>query len=175
MVVWLTGLSGAGKTTVSEALGRLVKPRLPELVLVDGDAMRDLFGGDLGYAEADRVVQIGRLQRMARYLDGQGQLPVVAALYSHPDLLAWNRANLPGYFEVLIDASVELVSARDPKGLYRKAATSERPSVVGIDIRWHRPVSPDLVIDPRDGSSAEDAARRIALALPRLAEALEVA
>ncbi len=175
MVVWITGLSGAGKTTISEALGALVKPCLPELVLVDGDAVRDLFGGGLGYAEADRVVQIGRLQRLARFLAGQGQVPVVAALYSHPDLLAWNRAKLPGYFEVLIDASVDLVSARDPKGLYRKAAVSEQPSVVGLDIPWHRPAFPDLVIDPRDGATPEQVASRIALAVPRLANALEMA
>jgi adenylylsulfate kinase len=175
MVIWITGLSGAGKTTISEALCALVKPRLPELVLVDGDAVRDLFGGGLDYEEADRVVQIGRLQRLARFLSQQGQLPVVAALYSHPDLLAWNREHLPGYFEVLIDAPVELVAVRDPKGLYRKAAAAERPNVVGLDIPWHRPAAPDLVIDPGDGATPEDAAGRIARAVPRLADALVMA
>ncbi|MDP7235075.1 MAG: adenylyl-sulfate kinase [Alphaproteobacteria bacterium] len=174
MVIWITGLSGAGKTMISEALCALVKPRLPELVLVDGDVVRDLFGGSLGYEEADRVIQIGRLQRLACFLNQQGQLPVVAALYSHPDLLAWNREHLPGYFEVLIDAPIQLVASRDPKGLYRKAAAVEQPKVVGLDIPWHRPTAPDLVIDPDDGATPEQAAGRIARAVPRLAGALEV-
>ena len=172
MVIWTTGLSGAGKTTLSEALFALLKPRLPELALIDGDAVRALFGPSLGYREEDRVVQIQRLQQLALMMSRQGLIAVVAVLYSHPDLLRWNRENFADYFEVLLDAPVDFVTARDAKGLYRSAAEKEAPQVVGLDIPWHRPENPDLVIDATGGESPEALARRLALAVPRLANAM---
>lgn len=171
MVIWLTGLSGAGKTTIAEALARLLKPRLPELVLIDGDMIRDLFGAGLGFDEAARREQIGRLQRLSGLLARQGQVVVVAALYAHPDLLDWNRTHLPGYFEVYVNAPLALVQQRDVKGLYAKAKAGTMPNVVGMDIPWHAPERPDLVIDSGEGESPEASARRIIGRVPRLAAA----
>ena len=87
MVIWITGLSGAGKTTLIQAVAGQVKRNLPELVLLDGDAIRQLFGNDLDYREDSRVIQIKRIQRMAKFLSDQGVVVMVAALYAHPDLL----------------------------------------------------------------------------------------
>jgi len=171
MVIWVTGLSGAGKTTLCRAVEALVKPRLPELVLLDGDVVRGAFG-DLGYHEADRVVQVRRLQALAKALAEQDLAVMVACLYAHPDLLAWNRDNLPGYFEVYVRAPLELVRKRDSKGLYRAAFAGETENVVGVDIPWHAPERPDIVIDTANGETPEDAARRLACAVPRLAAAL---
>lgn len=171
MVLWLTGLSGAGKTTIAQAIWRQMKPKLPALVMVDGDTIRDLFGAGLGFHEEARYEQIGRIQRLAAMLAGQDLPVVVAALYAHPDLMRWNRENLPGYFEVLVDAPIDLVRQRDVKGLYAKAARGEMPNVVGIDIPWHRPTAPNLVIDPVAGLSVEDAAQAIIRKVPRLAAA----
>src|SRR5580698_9930829 len=116
MIIWVTGISGAGKTTLCLALQRILKPKLPELVLLDGDVIRDIFGNDLGFAEADRKRQIARIQSIARELDRQDLVVLVAALYSHPSLLEWNRNNFPSYFEIYLEASISLVSSRDPKG-----------------------------------------------------------
>jgi len=175
LVLWLTGLSGAGKTTLAEALQRQLKPRLPELVLVDGDMIRELFGAGLGFHEAARHEQIGRIQRLARMLADQGLVVVVAALYAHPDLMAWNRRHLPNYYEVYIKAPLELVQRRDAKGLYAKAASIAAPNVVGIDIPWHEPATPDLVIDATMAPAPDLLAREVAAKLPRLAAALEPA
>lgn len=175
MVIWITGLSGAGKTTLSEALFALLKPRLPELALIDGDAVRALFGPSLGYHEEDRVVQIQRLQQLGMMMSRQGLIAVVAALYSHPDLLRWNRASFADYFEVLLDAPIDFVKTRDPKGLYQSAAEKTAPQVVGVDIPWHRPENPDLTFDVTGGDSPQILARRLALAVPRLADALALA
>jgi len=172
-VIWLTGVSGAGKTTIAEAIARLAKPRLPELVLIDGDVIRDLFGAGLGYHEAARVEQIGRIQRLAKMLAGQGLIVVVAALYAHPDLLDWNRRNLPGYVEVYVQADMDVVRQRDVKGLYAKAAAGTMPNVVGIDIPWHAPRHPDVTIHSGGGESPEQGARRVMAAVPRLAHLLE--
>lgn len=172
MIIWITGLSGAGKTTLSDALAALVKPRLPELVQVDGDVIRGMFGQGLDYSEPSRVVQIKRLQALAGYLSRQNMVVTVAALYAHPDLLAWNRANFPQYFEVYIDAPLDTVRARDAKGLYAKAARGEVKNVVGLDIPWHAPTSPDLMIGANSGETPAAAALRLARAVPRLAAAL---
>ena len=172
-VIWLTGISGAGKTTIANAIAEKVSGQLPELVLIDGNVIRDLFGASLGFHEEARVEQISRIQRMAKFLAEQGQCVLVSALYSNPELMQWNRDNLPGYFEVLIDASLALVQERDPRGLYAKAAAEDMPNIVGLDIPWHKPEMSDMVLDPTTGDSPETMASRIISTVPRLARAIE--
>ncbi|HAQ33605.1 MAG TPA: adenylylsulfate kinase [Rhodospirillaceae bacterium] len=150
MVIWITGISGAGKTTLATALYEAMKPRLPELVRIDGDEVRALFGNSLSFAESDRRLQIQRLQNLAAMLDGQGLSVIVAALYAHPDLLAWNRDHFSDYFEVYIDASLDLVRSRDPKGLYAKADCGDMPHVVGLDVPWHAPDAPHMTVTAGD-------------------------
>lgn len=172
MVIWVTGLSAAGKSTVCSALHGMLKPRLPELVLLDGDAVREAFGNDLTHSEADRIRQVKRLQGMSRTLANQGIAVLVAVLYNNPDLLRWNRENLPGYLEVYMKASLDIVQSRDPKGIYRNALEGRMEDVVGIDIPWHEPRTPDLVIDQGLQPDPIESARRIAMLNPRLASLL---
>jgi cytidine diphosphoramidate kinase len=146
-VIWVTGLSGAGKTTLCAALRDAMQPQPDGLVMLDGDVVRETFGGDLGYDEADRVRQIQRMQRMARMLANQRLTVLVAALYSNPELLAWNRAHLPGYVEVYLRASVQALARRDSKGLYAACARGEMTNVVGVDIPFTPPSRPDVVFD----------------------------
>lgn len=169
MVIWITGLSGAGKTTLCEALRAALKPRLPELVVLDGDDVRQAFGGNLGYDEEGRATQFRRLQSIARLLAQQGLVVLVAAVYQRPDLMAWNRANLPGYFEVYLKTSLATVTARDSKGLYRKALAGETRNVVGVDIPYHPPERPDLTIEADRPEPPARLAERVIAAAPRLA------
>ena len=142
-VVWITGLSGAGKTTLAEAVKARLAPLVQgRVVLLDGDAIRRVCGNDLGHAQADRVVQIGRMQRFAKLLADQGILVVAAALYADRALLEWNREHLPGYLEVYIKAGLPELLKRDYKGVYRCPE-----HVVGVDIPWTEPWAPDLVLD----------------------------
>lgn len=168
MVLWFTGLSGAGKTTIAQAVYAVAKPRMPALVMIDGDVVRALFGAGLGYDEASRFQQIGRIQRLAAMLSQQGIPVIVAALYCHPDLMRWNREHLPGYFEVYVDAPLALVERRDPNGLYARARSGETRNVVGIDVPWHAPVTPDMVIDVAAGLPPADIAAGVMRAVPWL-------
>ena len=88
MVIWVSGLSASGKTTLCNAMWRLLKSQAPELVLLDGDVIRAVFSNDLGYREEDRVVQITRIQNLAKLLSDQGLVVLVAALYANHSLLA---------------------------------------------------------------------------------------
>jgi len=171
MVIWITGISGAGKTTISKNLYQQFKCIIPEIVTVDGDEVRNLFGKALGYSEKDRFIQIERVQRIAAFLDKQGMLVLVSALYSHPKLLSWNRKNFSEYFEIYLKTSIDLVSDRDPKGLYRKFFAGEMQDVVGLDIVWHAPKNPDLSITMDKSENLCDTSNTIISRIDRLANA----
>ena len=173
MVVWVCGLSESGKTTLCNALWQLLKPCLPELVLLDGDAIRSAFGHDLGYREEDRIVQIKRIQNMAKILSDQHMIVLVAALYANRDLLSWNRENIQDYFEVYLEASLDTLRLRDTNSLYARAESGEINNVVGMDIPWHAPESPDLIINTDNFASPNELARQVIVAIPRLRSALE--
>jgi adenylylsulfate kinase-like enzyme len=167
-VLWVTGLSGTGKTTLCRALWRAMKPAHPELVCLDGDAVREACGHDLGYREADRRVQIQRMQRLAKLLADQGLTVLVAALYAHPELLEWNRNNLPGYFEIHLKASLDTLRARDSKGLYQRAAQGQCENIVGLDIPWHAPAAPDFVLEAEGAPVPDECARQVLARIPGL-------
>lgn len=156
MILWITGLSGSGKTTLATALEKKLRPTLPNLVLLDGDVIREVYGNDLGYKEVDRVRQITRIQRLAHFLEKQGIVVVVSALYANDDLLRENRRLFRRYFEVYLEADIEFLKTRECKGLYRKAFNGEMPDVVGVDIPWHAPKNPDLTFDLPSGIAPEE-------------------
>ena len=170
MVIWITGISGSGKTTISLALSAILKPRLPQLILIDGDAVRELYGNDLDHSEASRFVQITRLRNLAHFVSAQGQIAVVAALYSHPELLAENRRLFADYFEVYLQASLDLVEQRDSKGLYAKARSGLMQNVVGLDIPWNPPDKPDMVLSADSGYSPHEMAESILRHHPTLSK-----
>ena len=102
MVVWITGLSGSGKTTVAKYIIKKSIDTHPNMVMLDGDVVREIFNNDLGHEQKDRIVQIKRLQNLSLFLEKQNQIVIVSALYSSPQLLKWNRRNFKNYFEILL-------------------------------------------------------------------------
>ena len=164
----MTGLSGAGKTTLCAAIYARLKALRPELVFLDGDMLRAVFAADLGYAECDRVQQIGRIQALAKFLEHQGMIVLVAALYSRRDLFKWNRRNFDAYFEIYLRAPLEFLEARDSKGIYSMAAGCAQPNIVGVDIPWNEPQCSDLVIDMITREPTNILAERVIRAVPGL-------
>lgn len=146
MVIWLIGLSGSGKTTLAKEVVTRVRETVPNIALIDGDIIREVFGNDLGYSLDDRRRNAERICRLCKFLDDQGIHVVCAILSLFQESLAWNRSNLTAYYEVFIDAPKEQLIERDAKGIYGKFLRGETREVAGMDIDFPVPRQADLVI-----------------------------
>ncbi|MFM1988710.1 MAG: hypothetical protein RJA99_1667 [Pseudomonadota bacterium] len=165
-VLWFTGLSGSGKSTIANLVERRLSARGRHTYMLDGDNLRHGLNQDLGFSPADRVENIRRVAEVAKLMVDAG-LIVITALIS-PYRAGRDEARAlfaPGEFlEVFVDAPLEVAERRDPKGLYRRARAGELKHFTGIDAPYEAPVSPDVRIDSSI-LSIEAAADRIIAAL----------
>ena len=162
-VLWLTGLSGAGKSTLSAALRPHLAAERPVEVL-DGDEVRMYLSAGLGFSKADRDTNIRRIGYVARLLARNGVAVVTAAISPYATTRAEVRAlaeqdGVP-FVEVFVEASVENLAARDPKGLYRRALAGELPHFTGVSDPYEPPPRPDVVVRT-DAEPVETSAERI--------------
>lgn len=146
MIIWLIGMSGAGKTVIGRRLAKALKSRHQNLVFLDGDILRDVWGDNLGHTVEARATNAHRISHLCRMLDAQGIHVVASVLSIFPDWQTWNRQTFSQYFEVFIDVPLAVLEQRDSKGLYRAARNGAVTNVVGIDIEFPRPTAADLTI-----------------------------
>jgi adenylylsulfate kinase-like enzyme len=146
MVVWIIGLSGAGKTTLAKEVVAKIRNSKHNVVLIDGDMIREVFGNDIGHTLEDRRRNADRICRLCKFFDEQGIHVVCAILSLFPDSRIWNRQNIKNYFEVYIETPLKELQKRDYKGLYRKFSEGEIENVVGMDIEFIPPDNPNLTI-----------------------------
>jgi len=154
MVIWIIGLSGAGKTTLANQVIAQTRKSNSNVVLVDGDVVRKIFGDDLGYTREDRLRNAERVCGLCKFLDDQGIHVVCAILSLFRESRDWNRQNYKSYYEVFIDTPIEELIRRDSKGLYKKFVNNEITDVAGMDIDFPIPKNADLVIH-NHGSKAD--------------------
>ena len=147
MVIWITGMSASGKSSLCNHFKSIYKDEFPSIFILDGDVIRDFYGNDLGYEVSDRVVQVKRMQKIAKFCESQGALVLVAILYGNDELLSENRHIFADYREVYIKADIQKLERREFKGLYSGARAGHIKNVVGVDIKWIEPKRPDLVFD----------------------------
>lgn len=148
-VVWLTGLSGAGKSTIADAAVRTLHALGVKTYVLDGDNVRHGLNKDLGFTPEDRAENVRRVAEVARLMHDAG-LVVLVALVSPfaTDRRAAKELFEPGQFlEVFIDTPLEVAQQRDPKGLYAKAAAGAIPNMTGVGQDYEVPTAPDLVLD----------------------------
>ncbi|OFW13547.1 MAG: adenylyl-sulfate kinase [Acidobacteria bacterium RIFCSPLOWO2_02_FULL_67_21] len=148
-VVWFTGLSGAGKSTIAGLLTRRLCTLGCRTYLLDGDEVRRGLNKDLGFAAADRAENIRRLAEVARLMADAGLIVLVAAISPFRADRRAARELMPAgeFFEVFVDAPLAVAEARDVKGLYKKARRGELPNFTGIDSPYEAPEMPDVRID----------------------------
>ena len=150
MVIWLIGLSGAGKTTIGRQVFETWKSEAPNTVFVDGDDIRALFNNDQGedaYTLEGRRLNAKRITGLCSWLDRQGINVVCSILSLFPEMRRENRNLFSGYFEVYLKVPMDELNRRDSKGLYAAAKRGEMQNVVGIDIPFPEPDVADLVIE----------------------------
>ncbi|MEB3843595.1 sulfate adenylyltransferase subunit CysN [Pseudomonas guariconensis] len=168
-VLWFTGLSGAGKSSIANLVERKLHALGRHTYLLDGDNVRHGLNRDLGFTEADRVENIRRVAEVAKLMLDAGLITLVSFIspFRAERDMARSLAGDGNFLEIYIDAPLALAEQRDPKGLYQKARRGELKNFTGIDSPYEPPVTPELHIDTQR-ESAEAAAERIVEALLRL-------
>lgn len=162
--MWFTGLSGAGKSTVAEA----VEARLADLnthaYRLDGDELRTGLSSDLGFSPADREENVRRVGEVARLMADAGLVVLVALISPYRSDRDRVRARIGAHFvEVFVDTPLDVCEARDPKGLYRRARQGLIPEFTGISAPYEEPVRPELRIAAGNCTVDEAAAQVVAV------------
>ena len=157
VVIWLTGLSGAGKSTIAQGLAKAFQDKKLKTYVLDGDILRSGINKDLGFDKADRVENIRRTGEVAKLMVEAG-ISVIAALISP---YAKDREGVRALFgegqfiEVFVSTPIELCKFRDPKGLYAKVSSGEIKSFTGIDAPYEEPINPEITLNTEGQSVAE--------------------
>src|SRR3954471_13787614 len=145
--VWFTGMSGSGKSTVSNALAQRLREAGARVEVLDGDVVRTRLCKDLGFSHADREENIRRIGFVCELLSRNGVIAIVAALSPYRASRGEVRSRLENFIEVYMRCPMEVLIQRDVKGLYKRALTGEIPQFTGISDPYEPPVDPELTID----------------------------
>ncbi len=160
-VVWLTGLSGAGKSTIAARVADLLREQELKVELLDGDAIRDVFP-NTGFTRADREAHIRRVGFLASRLEHHGVIVLAALISPYAESRAFVRRLCRNFVEVYVSTPIDVCERRDVKGLYSKARAGGLHDFTGIDAPYEAPTEPELVINTAEMTKEEAAARVIA-------------
>ncbi|HEY9763203.1 MAG TPA: adenylyl-sulfate kinase [Trichocoleus sp.] len=144
VTVWLTGLSGAGKSTITEALEKELRARGCKLEVLDGDIVRTNLTKGLGFSKEDRDENIRRIGFVSHLLTRNGVIVLVSAISPYRDIRDEVRDRIGDFMEVYVSAPLEVCEARDVKGLYKRARAGEIKQFTGIDDPYEPPLNPEV-------------------------------
>jgi len=161
-VIWLTGLSGSGKTTIARELMPKMEQLGMSVELLDGDEVRKQLSPDLGFTKADREAHARRVIYLSKLLAKNGIVPLVCLIAPYRSFREHARKEIGDYVEIYVKTSLDTCIKRDPKGLYKKALKGEITDMTGLQDPYEEPVNPELVIETEGESVAESAAKILA-------------
>lgn len=145
-VYWITGLSGAGKTTIGTLLYNYIYSKKENVIFLDGDVLRDVYQSH-DYSDEGRRKLAFQNSRLCKMLSDQGVDVVICLIAMYESCREWNRNNIEKYKEIYLQVPIEKLIERDQKQLYSRALREEVKNVMGIDISYEEPLKPTLKID----------------------------
>lgn len=144
--LWLTGMSGAGKSTISDQLMERFRAAGAKVELLDGDVVRTNLSQGLGFSREDRDINIRRIGFVAELLSRNGVIVVVAAISPYRETREEVKGKIANFLEVFVDCPIEVLAQRDVKGLYKRALAGEVGNFTGISDPYEAPLHPDVTV-----------------------------
>jgi adenylyl-sulfate kinase len=147
LTIWFTGLSGAGKSTIGQRVATALREQGYRVEVLDGDEVRQTLSAGLGFSKEDRDINIRRIGFVAELLTRNGVVAITAAISPYADTRAEVRRKIGRFVEVYVRCSIDVLSERDVKGLYKKALAGEIDHFTGVSDPYEAPDAPDVVVD----------------------------
>ena len=157
--LWFTGLSGAGKSTISGIIEKRLREAGAKVEVLDGDVVRENLSKGLGFSKEDRDENIRRIGFVCELLSRNGVIAMVAAISPYRAVREQIRRRIQHFIEVYVECPLEVVAGRDVKGLYKKAIAGEIPQFTGVSDPYEPPLSPEVVVHSASQSPEESANR----------------
>ncbi len=159
--IWFTGLSGAGKSTITEHLVPMLQARRAKVEVLDGDVVRTNLSKGLGFSREDRDINIRRIGFVCDLLSRNGVVAIAAAISPYKSVRNENRALIKDFIEVYVRASLETCIQRDVKGLYKKALAGEIKEFTGVSDPYEPPDNPEVICETEKETPTESAQKII--------------
>jgi adenylyl-sulfate kinase len=147
--LWFTGLSGAGKSTLAGRVAEELRRRGMKIEILDGDEVRTNLSKGLGFSKEDRDTNIKRIGYVCKLLTRNGVVAISAAISPYREVRDHNRAEIGQFVEVYVKCSIEELTRRDVKGLYKKALAGEVKNFTGVSDPYEPPLNPEVTVDTK--------------------------
>ena len=151
ILYWITGLAGAGKTTIGNRLFYELRKEKPNVVILDGDVLKNLVNDKPGYSDLERRNRAMKYAMLCKNLTNQGIIVICCTIAMYDEVRTYNRQHNKGYIEVFLDVPVDVLKKRDQKGMYSQFENGKVQNLAGFDVEVEFPKDPDLVLK-NDGS-----------------------
>jgi adenylyl-sulfate kinase len=165
--LWFTGMSGAGKSTISSLLAERLRRHGARVEVLDGDEVRTHLSKGLGFSKEDRDTNIRRIGWVCELLSRNGVVAIAAAISPYRAVRDEVRARIPDFVEVYVECPLEVLAGRDVKGLYKKAQAGEISQFTGVSDPYEPPLHPEVTVNS-SRETPEESAERIWVTLERL-------
>ncbi len=153
--LWFTGLSGAGKSTLSELVAKELRKRGQYVEILDGDEVRTNLSKGLGFSKEDRDTNIKRIGYVCKLLTRNNVWAISAAISPYRDVRDFNRQEIGKFIEIYVECSIEKLTERDVKGLYKKALAGEIKNFTGVSDPYEPPLKPEITVNSEKETVAQ--------------------
>lgn len=147
MIIWITGLSGAGKTTLAKSIFKSLRKVYKNTLWFDGDTMREFLGKNNKYDKSSRIKQYQNMVKFVKFCHDQRINIIVSALYFNNYIFKNNKKIFKNYYQIYLKSNINELIRRDSKKVYSRNLKKKTPNIVGFDIKWNMPKGSNMIIN----------------------------